>query len=126
MKYEYDTGKIYLIKCNKTGIGYVGSTKVPLKDRLNRHETDYKGFMGLLNKPRNYRGSAEIIINEDYNIHLLEDYPCDCRRELEHREAMWQVFLTKKIMLTNKNHPHSLTYNDLKYIEDNFKIPDFV
>ena len=126
MKYDYSTGKVYLIKCNKTGIGYVGSTKVPIKNRLSRHITDYKGYMGLLNKPRNYRGSAEIIINEDYDIHILENYPCSCKRELEHREAMWQVFLTKKIILTNKNHPHSLTYEDFKYIDDNFKIPEFI
>ena len=125
MKYDYSTGKIYLIKCNKTGLGYVGSTKVPLKDRLKRHETDYRGYMGLLNKPRNLRGSAECIINEDYDIHLIENYPCDGKRELEHREAMWQLFLTKKINLTNRNHPHQLTYKDIEDIE-NFIIPDFV
>jgi len=124
MKYEYDTGKIYLIKCNKTGIGYVGSTKVPLKDRLNRHETDYKGFMGLLNKPRNYRGSAEIIINEDYTINLVQNYPCQTKRQLEHQEAKWQVFMTKHMKLTNKNHPHQLTYKDLEEIET-FKYPSF-
>ena len=120
--HDYSTGKIYMIICNITGLRYVGSTKVPLKDRLNRHETDYRGYMGLLNKPRNFRGSAECIINGDYNMYLLQDYPCETRRELEHQESKWQVFMTKHMKLTNKNHPHQLTYKDLEEIET-FKIP---
>ncbi len=126
MKHDYSTGKIYLIKCNVTGIGYVGSTKVPLKDRLNRHKTDYRGFMGFLNKPRNYRASADILINENYDMYLLEDYPCECKEELEKRESMWQIFLSKKIVLTNRNHPAKLTFDDINYVNENFKIPDFV
>lgn len=124
MKHDYSTGKIYLMKCNVTGEGYVGSTKVPLRERLYRHETDFRGFMGMTNKPRTYRGSAEIIFNNDYKIHLLENYPCLTKRELEHQEAKWQMFMSKHMKLTNKCHPHQLTYEDIKEIE-NFKCPTF-
>lgn len=116
-RHTYKTGKIYLIKCNITGEGYVGSTKVSLKDRLNRHQTDYRGFMGLLNTHRHYRGSAEIIHNENYTMHLVQDFPCETKRELEKQESLWMFKYTKIMKLTNKCIPHHLTYQDLETIE---------
>ena len=120
--HDYSTGKIYMIICNITGLRYVGSTKVPLKDRLNRHETDYRGYMGLLNKPRNFRGSAECIINGDYNMYLLQDYPCETRKQLEHQESKWMLFMSQYYNLTNKCMPSMITFEDFKEIET-FKIP---
>ena len=114
---RYKNGKLYLIKCKKTGLGYVGSTIQPLRIRLQKHETDYRGFLQINNnKPRGYRGSADIICNEDYSIYLLEDFCCNNRKELEFRESMWIFKLSATHKLTNKNIPSRIGYNDLDNI----------
>jgi len=116
-------GQIYLLKCHQQNLGYVGSTIQGLKVRLSKHKTDYKGYMGLLNCSRNYRGSFEILCNEDYDIYLLEDYECDNKKELEKRETQW-IFKCSTIMeMTNKNMPSKLVYDDIDIIKD-WIIPD--
>ena len=68
--------------------------------------TDFKGYMGLLNKHRNYRASFEIIIQEDYEVGILEHYPCNSKQALEKREAEWILaFQEKNINVVNKSIP---------------------
>ena len=115
---RYENGKIYFMKCNKTGLGYVGSTIQGLKRRLQKHETDYRGYFQINNnKPRNYRGSADILCNEDYTMELLEEYSCNNKRELEQRESMWIFKMSASHTLTNKNMPYRIGVNDLHEIE---------
>ena len=122
---KYHKACIYLIKCNKTNLGYVGSTIQGMKLRLSKHETDYKGYMGLLKCHRNYRGSFDILCNEDYCIHLLEQYKCEDKKELEKRETQW-IFKCSAIMeMTNKNMPSKLVAQDINIIKD-FIIPESV
>jgi len=116
---KYNNGKIYMIKCNKTNLCYVGSTIQPLKTRLKKHETDFRGFMGINgNKPRNYRGSADIIINGDYNIELLEECCCENRRELERKESLYIFKMSALYEMTNKNMPYKIGYKDLEDIKN--------
>ena len=123
---RYKNGKIYLIKCNKTKNGYIGSTIMPLKIRLQKHETDYRGFMGINgNKTRNYRGSSEILINQDYGIQLLENYCCNNRKELEKRESMWIFKISATQNLTNKNMPGKIGLEDLDTI-NNLEIKSYI
>jgi hypothetical protein len=83
---NYNNGKIYYIICNTTGLRYYGSTCGPLNVRLYKHRYDYKGFIGLGNVTRNYRSSAEILINDNYEIILFKDYPCETRKQLQDEE----------------------------------------
>ena len=102
----YADGYIYYYYDRKNNNVYVGSSRQNFKKRQNDHMTDFKGYMGLLNKHRNYRASFEIIIQEDYEVGILEYYPCNSKQELEKREAEWILaFQEKNINVVNKSIP---------------------
>ena len=84
---KYANGKIYRISCNITGLCYVGSTTKTLSQRLRRHEYDYKAY---LNGTYGYVTSYEILKNDDYQITLLQSYPCENNQELLAREGWYQ------------------------------------
>ena len=115
---KYQDGKIYMMKCNKTRICYIGSTiEKLLKRRLGKHITDFKGYIGINNvKKRNYRSSFEVIFNNDYDIILLEKYPCNNKSELFHREALWIFKMGVTHQLSNLNMPSRLSVIDLQTI----------
>ena len=76
---KYQRGKIYAIKCRKTGRTYIGSTCEPtLAKRLAKHVKDFK----LWEEGKNYMTSFEIIKDGEYYIILLELCPCNSRDEL--------------------------------------------
>ena len=70
---KYQKGKIYKIIDNTNDNIYIGSTIKTLKERLRQHK--------YLNC-----SSREIIKNNNYNIILIENYPCKSKEELELRE----------------------------------------
>lgn len=80
---KYMNGKIYKIIDNTNGNIYYGSTQKTLNRRLSDHKYDYK----RREKEGNTRTSSIIISNNDYTMELVEDYPCDSRKELESRES---------------------------------------
>lgn len=82
---NYKFGKIYQISCKKTGQKYVGSTtEFYLKDRLKNHERDYSFHKKGLNV--GYLTSYIVLGGEDYEILLIESFPCDSQEQLEARE----------------------------------------
>ena len=83
---KYAHGKIYCIRCKDTDKRYYGSTYEKLGQRLSKHVYDYKGLMGLGNVERNYRSSADILINNNYEMLLIKDFPCSSRKELMDEE----------------------------------------
>ena len=84
---NYQFGKIYKIIDNTNGNIYVGSTdEKTLARRLSTHKCDYKRF--LEGKRRNVT-SFQIFANNNYNIVLLELYPCDSKDELHARERFY-------------------------------------
>ena len=99
---EYENGCIYLIYSRNSKRGYVGSTIQGIKKRLGKHEVDYRGYWGLLNQPRGYRSSFDIFEDGEYDIYLLENYPCECRSDLEKREQEWLYKVKTDIEITNK------------------------
>jgi hypothetical protein len=76
--YKYLNGKIYKLVCKKEDLIYIGSTINTLKERLWEHCCKQSKCI-----------SKRIIDNGDYEIILLELYPCMCKRELEQREQEW-------------------------------------
>ena len=84
---NYQLGKIYKIECNVTGKVYIGSTCEPiLARRLAGHITNYKRY---LKGTYNYVSSFEILQNRNYDIVLIESYPCNSKDELHARERYW-------------------------------------
>jgi len=68
---KYENAKIYKLT-GSNGLVYYGSTIRPLNGRLSGHK----------NK-RNVCSSKSL---ENMKIELVENYPCNCKRELETRE----------------------------------------
>ena len=81
---NYQLGKIYKIVDNTNNNIYVGSTCEPtLARRLSDHVRKYKAWK---NGKSNYTSSYKIIENQNYDIVLLESYPCESKDELYKRE----------------------------------------
>lgn len=80
-------GKVYCIICFETGRVYVGSTTDTLGCRLGDHKTGWRRLrQGFIT---DYCSSYEIIDSNNYGIFLLENAPCESRKELMEREAYW-------------------------------------
>ena len=93
---NYQLGKIYKIECNVTGKVYIGSTCEPiLARRLAGHVGDYKRY---LNGKFNYISSFDVLQNRNYDIVLIESYPCNSKDELHARER----YYTNNIDCVNK------------------------
>jgi hypothetical protein len=83
---NYQLAKIYKITSKQTHKVYVGSTVQPLQIRLLGHKADYRRY---LFKQRYRTTSCEIIIYDDCIIELIENYPCNNKKELSLREGYY-------------------------------------
>lgn len=84
---DYSKGKIYQLKCLTTGLIYVGSTtKQYLSQRLVAHKSD---FWNWKNGKKGYVTSFQILEGDNYEITLLESFPCKTNDELRAREKHW-------------------------------------
>jgi hypothetical protein len=93
---DYSNGKIYKIVCNITGDIYIGSTCEPiLARRLAGHVSTYKSY---LNGKGNNITSFKIIANGNYDIVLIELFPCDTKDQLHARESHY----TQTIQCVNR------------------------
>jgi hypothetical protein len=85
---RYQKGKIYKIVCDTTDKCYIGSTcENTLARRLTKHLVNYKRWNE--GKDESYMSSYQILENDDYDIILLENYPCNSKDELHTRERYW-------------------------------------
>jgi len=101
-KKDFSKGKIYMIRCNKTQLIYIGSTtKQYLSQRMGKHKANYKRWT---NGKTNYCGSYDVIKNGDYVILLIESYPCKSNDELRMRE---QYHIDLNVWCMNKNRAYS-------------------
>jgi hypothetical protein len=81
---DYSQGKIYKIISSQCDDVYYGSCATPLNIRLNTHIGKYNMY---LKGNQHYVTSFKIIEKGNYEIVLVEDYPCENEIELEMREA---------------------------------------
>jgi len=103
---KYAKSYIYGIKCYTTGELYIGSSYEKLQRRLTKHIVDLRGYMGITPAYRNYRSSFEVLMNDNYKIFKLEDYPCNSKLELETRESLW--IQKYRNMVCNKRIPRKV------------------
>jgi len=97
---SYQRGKIYKIVCNTTGLIYYGSTIEPtLARRLATHKGIYNSWKKGARK--NIITSFKILENNNYEIVLVELYPCNSKDELHKRER----FYIENNECVNKNIP---------------------
>jgi hypothetical protein len=103
---DYQLGKIYKIECNVTEKVYIGSTCEPtLARRLTKHLTNYKRY---LKGAYHYVTSFDVLQNGNYDIVLIESYPCNSKDELHARER----YHTNNIDCVNKIKTQGM-YNEL-------------
>jgi len=87
----YKNGKIYRIVCNITGEQYIGSTCKTLKQRLQQHKSSYKGYK---DGKGNYITSFKILEKGNFDIVLIEDFPCERKELLNARERFYIESMT--------------------------------
>ena len=73
---NYNEGKIYKIVCKTTGLAYIGSTTKELSFRLAQHK-------------RKSTSSSRVLENNNFEIILLEEFPCNGLHELLTRERYY-------------------------------------
>lgn len=110
---NYQLGKIYKLIDNTCDKVYIGSTcEKALSRRLATHKVDYKRF---LDGTSNRRLTAfEILQNNNYDIILIEDYPCERKEQLHARERYW----IENTICVNKHIP---TRTNSEWQKDNFE-----
>ena len=72
---DYANGQVYSIRSHLTDQIYIGSTAQPLHKRFYQH------------KKNKASTSREIIKYGDAYIELIENYPCNSKKELNRREG---------------------------------------
>jgi hypothetical protein len=81
---NYQLSKLYKICDNTNEKIYIGSTCAnTVAIRLAEHVSKYKLFK---EGKYHYLSSFEVLKNENYNIILIENYPCNNKDELRSRE----------------------------------------
>ena len=76
---NYQNGKIYKLSTSHTNLIYIGSTIQTLNDRVRLHRC----------KKSNNTNSGLITKYNDFQIELIENYPCNSKKELLKREAYY-------------------------------------
>tara|TARA_R110002012_G_scaffold53788_1_gene138062 strand:+ start:1626 stop:2201 length:576 start_codon:yes stop_codon:yes gene_type:complete len=83
---DFQKSKIYKITCEETGLLYIGATTMPLSYRLQHHLSPYNPCTSRKMKSP--------------QMELLFEYPCECKRELDLKEA--EVIKAHKLLLKEK------------------------
>jgi len=112
MPVNYQLGKIYKIVDNTNNNCYIGSTCEPtLARRLAGHVNDHKRYLD--GKHKSFTSSFDILKNNDYDIVLIESYPCNSKDELFARERFW----TNQMECVNirKNQGFELELGEIEY-----------
>ncbi|MDR3550399.1 MAG: hypothetical protein P4L31_03230 [Candidatus Babeliales bacterium] len=99
MDNKYENGKIYKITSANFDKYYIGSTTESLKNRLSKHLDNWKLYKNG-DRPE-FITSFLLFQAGDYKIELIEEYPCDSKKELHEREGHHQKKCKDEIV--NKN-----------------------
>jgi len=97
---DYLKAKIYKIVSNKNGKVYYGSTTTSLMNRLAQHRHDYNMWKINEKKPRTC-SSFDVLEDENAEIVLVENYPCNSKEMLNLREK----YFIENNDCVNKNTP---------------------
>ena len=119
MDNRYSRGKIYKITSEQTDGVYIGSTILTLNRRLYLHN---------YHKNTNNITSKEILKYDDVRIELIQNYPCNNRKELHTRERYYientpntinSLIPTRTIKEWTKDNPEKVKKTKQKYRENN-------
>jgi len=77
---NYNQAKIYKITSETADLVYYGSTTLTLEDRMIRHRAAYQRYM--TGASVSFTSSFIVLGHDDAEISLVEEYPCDNKRQL--------------------------------------------
>jgi hypothetical protein len=83
---DYKNGKIYKITANDDKLIYIGCTCGSLKLRFNAHKSKAKTSKCIKSYRVSILTSFQLFEYDDVKIELIENYPCDNKRDLLLRE----------------------------------------
>jgi len=109
MPRDFKNGKIYVIICRDTGKRYFGCTTLTLQQRLIIHRTECKNF---LYKNGIWGRAFPIIHHNNFDMVLLENYPCSSLGELCSRED----YYIRNNDCENKNLPKNKPFQKLNFL----------
>lgn len=117
----YQNGKIYCITSPNHEKCYIGCTVKTLNKRMTKHKADYVQFQK--NKGA-YTSSFDIIAAGDAIISLIENFPCDTKKELEDEETRMINQFNNTINIDKKQGIISTDAKDYRkqYVEKNKNI----
>ena len=116
---NYKQSKIYYIINHTTNLKYVGSTTNKyLSQRLQKHLSDYKKY--LKGEKATPATSHKVLTNDNFEILLLENFPCNSKEELLRRERFFieSNECVNKLLPTRTNSERNEKYKQLR-IEHN-------
>ena len=116
---NYKQSKIYYIINYTTNLKYVGSTTNKyLSQRLQKHLSDYKKY--LKGEKATPATSYKVLTNDNFEILLLENFPCNSKEELLRRERFFieSNECVNKLLPTRTNSERNEKYKQLR-IEHN-------
>ena len=127
---DYKQGKIYkIVDLTTENNIYVGSTCQTLEKRLSGHVNDFKYY--TMNNNNNYITSYEVLKNGNYEILLIENYPCDSKYELLKKERYFIETMncvnqiiptrTKKEWIDANRHNQTICECGMRYTTKNKK-----
>lgn len=102
---DYQNGKIYKIVDLDSNDCYIGSTTLALSQRLAQHVSSYKRW---LKGKTNFVTSYIIIEKGDYDIVLIENYPCNSKEELHARESHYSQTIPSVNKVKNQGFVNAL------------------
>jgi len=76
---NFQKSKIYSLKCETTGLTYIGSTVQGLGQRMSEHRHRFKNDILQCS-------SRQVLENNNYKMQLLEKFPCENKQQLRLRE----------------------------------------
>ena len=114
---NYQNGRVYKIIDYTNNDIYIGSTTQTTIKRLQGHIHGYKAWKRKPEKKGHIR-SYDIIKNGDYDIEILEFFPCSNNSELKQREKHY--ILTLKCI--NKAIPARTRKETVKAYDDSHKV----
>ena len=93
---RYDNGKIYQIINNIDDMVYIGSTCLPLRKRFYNHKKEHHAGK---NPNRRLFVHAQKYGWAEFDIILIEEYPCDNNNQLRKREEYHRKLIPREICL---------------------------
>lgn len=125
---NYSLGKIYVIKSKneEDGLRYIGSTTLPLKDRYQLHQSDFRGWKAKTERSMRHNISSSQVFEkyglENCHIVLIEAIDASSRKDLLMNEQHYiDMFECVNVQRAHTSPDHVISPKKVKLLEREVK-----